>query len=208
MRKSARVLLGLAGILCIVRAVIDVLACVCLVLDLGGTKQMVIEMLSQLTMYDENISYYVASIIMELVFNIIVCIYGANYFIKASRVKIVFMYNITSAVTMGIIQILFSSFIVGTLSIIASFIMRKGNVSQGNPFAKETIKDVYGNPMPTGMGGTVEVVDAEAVAEAKVQSQMEDMTQAVQKLKSLKENGVISEEEYFEHLNKILEGKK
>jgi hypothetical protein len=116
------------------------------------------------------------------------------------------MYNITSAITMGIIQILFSSIIVGTLSIIAAFIMRKGNVSQGNPFAKETVKDIYGNPMPSGV--RVEVVDEEVVAEARVQSQMEDMTQAVQKLKSLKENGLISEEEYFEHLNKILEGKK
>lgn len=195
----------IAGILCIVRAVIDVLACVCLVLDLGGTKQMVIEMISQLTMYDENVTYYIASIIMELVFNIIISIYGANYFIKASRVKIVFMYNITSAITMGIIQILFSSVIVGTLSIIASFLMRKGNVSQGNPFAKETVKDVYGNNV---YNGNIHVEAEEVSTEEKVKSQMEDMTQAVQKLKSLKENGVISEEEYYEHLNKILEGKK
>ena len=195
----------IAGILCIIRAVIDVLACVCLVLDLGGTKQMVIEMISQLTMYDENVTYYIASIIMELVFNIIISIYGANYFIKASRVKIVFMYNITSAITMGIIQILFSSVIVGTLSIIASFLMRKGNVSQGNPFAKETVKDVYGNNI---YNGNIHVEAEEVSTEEKVKSQMEDMTQAVQKLKSLKENGVISEEEYYEHLNKILEGKK
>ena len=195
----------IAGILCIVRAVIDVLACVCLVLDLGGTKQMVIEMINQLTMYDENVTYYIASIIMELVFNIIISIYGANYFIKASRVKIVFMYNITSAITMGIIQILFSSYIVGTLSIIASFLMRKGNVSQGNPFAKETVKDVYGNNV---YNGNIHVEAEEVSTEEKVKSQMEDMTQAVQKLKSLKENGVISEEEYYEHLNKILEGKK
>ena len=205
MRKSAKTLLMIAGILCIVRAVIDVLACVCLVLDLGGTKQMVIEMISQLTMYDENVTYYIASIIMELVFNIIISIYGANYFIKASRVKIVFMYNITSAITMGIIQILFSSVIVGTLSIIASFLMRKGNVSQGNPFAKETVKDVYGNNV---YNGNIHVEAEEVSTEEKVKSQMEDMTQAVQKLKSLKENGVISEEEYYEHLNKILEGKK
>ena len=195
----------IAGILCIIRAVIDVLACVCLVLDLGGTKQMVIEMISQLTMYDENVTYYIASIIMELVFNIIISIYGANYFIKASRVKIVFMYNITSAITMGIIQILFSSVIVGTLSIIASFLMRKGNVSQGNPFAKETVKDVYGNNI---YNGNLHVEAEEVSTEENVKSQMEDMTQAVQKLKSLKENGVISEEEYYEHLNKILEGKK
>ena len=195
----------IAGILCIIRAVIDVLACVCLVLDLGGTKQMVIEMISQLTMYDENVTYYIASIIMELVFNIIISIYGANYFIKASRVKIVFMYNITSAITMGIIQILFSSVIVGTLSIIASFLMRKGNVSQGNPFAKETVKDVYGNNI---YNGNIHVEAEEVSTEEKVKSQLEDMTQAVQKLKSLKENGVISEEEYYEHLNKILEGKK
>ncbi|MBQ9791334.1 MAG: SHOCT domain-containing protein [Clostridia bacterium] len=205
MRKSAKTLLMIAGILCIIRAVIDVLACVCLVLDLGGTKQMVIEMISQLTMYDENVTYYIASIIMELVFNIIISIYGANYFIKASRVKIVFMYNITSAITMGIIQILFSSVIVGTLSIIASFLMRKGNVSQGNPFAKETVKDVYGNNI---YNGNIHVEAEEVSTEEKVKSQMEDMTQAVQKLKSLKENGVISEEEYYEHLNKILEGKK
>lgn len=195
----------IAGILCILRAVIDVLACVCLVLDLGGMKQMMIEMLNQMTMYDQNVTYYITSIIMELVFNIIISIYGANYFIKASRVKIVFMYNISSAITMGIIQILFSSVVVGTLSIIASFLMRKGNVSQGNPFAKETVKDVYGNTMYTA-DTTVEV--EEAVNEERVKSQMEDMTQAVQKLKSLKENGVITEEEYFEHLNKILEGKK
>ena len=195
----------IAGILCILRAVIDVLACVCLVLDLGGMKQMIIEMLNQMTMYDQNVTYYITSIIMELVFNIIISIYGANYFIKASRVKIVFMYNISSAITMGIIQILFSSVVVGTLSIIASFLMRKGNVSQGNPFAKETVKDVYGNTMYTA-DTTVEV--EEVANEERVKSQMEDMTQAVQKLKSLKENGVITEEEYFEHLNKILEGKK
>lgn len=195
----------IAGILCILRAVIDVLACVCLVLDLGGMKQMIIEMLNQMTMYDQNVTYYITSIIMELVFNIIISIYGANYFIKASRVKIVFMYNISSAITMGIIQILFSSVVVGTLSIIASFLMRKGNVSQGNPFAKETVKDVYGNTMYTA-DTTVEV--EEVANDERVKSQMEDMTQAVQKLKSLKENGVITEEEYFEHLNKILEGKK
>ena len=115
------------------------------------------------------------------------------------------MYNITSAITMGILQILFSSVIVGTLSIIASFLMRKGNVSQGNPFAKETVKDVYGNNV---YNGNIHVEAEEVSTEEKVKSQMEDMTQAVQKLKSLKENGVISEEEYYEHLNKILEGKK
>ena len=206
MNKSAKVLLIIAGILCIVRAVIDVIVCVCLVLDLFGAKEMAIEMISQMTMYDENITYFITSIIMELVFNIIICIYGANYFIKASRVKIVFMYNISSALVMGVIQILFSSFLVGTLSIIASFLMRKGTVSQGNPFAQETVRDVYGNAMYTTT--TVDMNNIEVEDDAKIKSGMEDMTIAVQKLKSLKENGVITEEEYYEHLNKILEGKK
>ena len=206
MNKSAKVLLIIAGILCIVRAVIDVIACVCLVLDLFGAKEMMIEIISQMTMYDENITYFITSVIMELVFNIIICIYGANYFIKASRVKIVFMYNISSALVMGVIQILFSSFLVGTLSIIASFLMRKGTVSQGNPFAQETVRDVYGNAMYTTT--TVDMNNIEVEDDAKIKSEMEDMTIAVQKLKSLKENGVITEEEYYEHLNKILEGKK
>ena len=204
MRKSAKVLLTIAGIICVIQAVVDIIACICLVLDLGGIKTMIMEVMAEFMYTNENLSYYISTMVMELIFNIIISIYGANYFIKASRVKIVFMYNITSALVMGIIQLLFMSWVVGVLSIVASYLMRKGTVSHGNPFAQESMGGAYG---PQYQYTTVEVDGQDIKTNTQDEVNVENMTIAVQKLKALKDNGVINEEEYYEHLNKILEGK-
>ena len=116
--------------------------------------------------------------------------------------EIVHMYVL--ALVMGIIQLLFMSWVVGVLSIVASYLMRKGTVSHGNPFAQESMGGTYG---PQYQYTTVEVDGQDIKTNTQDEVNVENMTIAVQKLKALKDNGVINEEEYYEHLNKILEGK-
>lgn len=135
-------------------------------------------MSSILGTYDLNM--YLTSYYIELVLSAIVCIYSAIFYFKGIKYRVKNKEYGKMVLIYAIIQFLFSAYIPAIFGIITGALMiNKKPATILNKSQEQSFLSDY---------------------------KLTAMSEAVARLKQLRESGAISEEEYYANLNKILEG--
>lgn len=178
-KKQSNWGLKLLNILCLISAVIYLIAFIGLVFNIGGVADRINSILiNQMQYAPSEADAQVTMFSFEFIISASFAFYCARYY------KITGMYVRDEkelgkkVIIMGVFQLLFGMVITGIIAIIVGIV--KVNSKK---VVMETKQD-YGIP----------------------EQKLELMSQAVERLKKLREIGAISEEEYYINLNKILEG--
>ena len=175
-QKCSKVFLLLASILSFVMVIGAIALCVMLGFNLLGFADVYKDVLTSIG-YVGDISSEITLVIFQMVITALMNLYFAIYYLKGFRLRLYTMNFARSLITQGTFQILLGSFLPALFAIIAGGIMQS----------------------------TKPAVPARITPENLNAYKFEAMGQAVSRLKELKEKGAISDEEYYNTLNKILE---
>ena len=178
-KKNKNIMLLITFILTLIHIAFIVFIGVAFAFNLFG----IVEYLDYLaSTYIENgfeLSVYMTSYYFELIISAVVNIYSAIFYYKGFKYRINNKQYAKYAIFNGIIQILFSGLVPGIFGIISGTIMLN---KKPKMLMEQTSEQSF-------------------LSDYKLMA----MSEAVERLKELRKNGAISEEEYYANLNKILE---
>lgn len=179
-KTKNNVLLLLSAIFSYIAIAISVFSIIVLSFNLFGVVDIYEQIMSEIYYQGFDVENQITVACIDLVFGIFMNLYFANFYLKGYKFKVYNKEYGKAVLVMGILQLLISSFIPAVLAIIAGGMM---------------------------MSKKKKIVPEEASAKSLFSEyKMEAMAEAVGRLKELRARGAISEEEYYENLNKILEG--
>ncbi len=186
MKKNGNKLILTASILSYVFAGISIMLGVFLGFNVFNLYNIVVEAFAdmgyELSTIDTEIFIYT----LEFIIGGVVEIYFANFYRRVYESIFLPKEAGKTIIIMGVLQILFASFVPAIFAIIAGVRVKNGKVAK--------IVDVNEE--------RVEIGKRAGISEFK----MTAMSEAVSRLNELRKTGAISEEEYYATLNKILEG--
>lgn len=186
MKKNNTKLILTACILSYVLAGVSLVLGICLGFNFFGLYNTLAEMLVNLGYEASSVETEIFIYTMELIIGGVVELYFANLYRKAYLPVFLPREFGKTLITLGILQILFASFIPAIFIIIAGVRVKNGK------YAKAPIME----------DGRSEACKKAGLSEFR----MTAMSEAVNRLNELRNSGAISEEEYYANLNKILEG--
>lgn len=127
-----------------------------------------------------DINMYMTSFIINLILTVGTNLYCAIFYYKGIKYRVNNKQYGKMLIYYGIVQLLFSTYLSGIFALITATVMI--------------------NHKP-------KTLDEKANTQSYISDyKMVAMTEAITRLKELRANGAISEEEYYDNLNKILEG--
>ena len=176
--KKTNTLLLLTFIFTVIQIALLALVTITLAFNLYGIVDEMNFILQNAVGKDFDIYSMLISYYIELTFAIMINLYACVLYYKGLKYKANNPNYARALINNGIFQLLFSSIVPGILALVTGFKMRS---------QKQQI--VVAKP-------------DSGVSEYKLTA----MSEAVTRLKELRNSGAISEEEYYANLNKILEG--
>lgn len=186
--KNNNIMYLITAIFSYISAGISLLSLIIFAFNLFGMTDLYSELIITYVSPDINVSSQVSMMCIELGFMVLTNWYFGNFYLKGWKYKITNREYGRATLMMGIFQLFAASFIPAVLGIITGAILmnRKSKIvvelqESGDP----TQPRVEPNFMP--------------------EYKLNAMSEAVNKLKALRNSGAISEEEYYATLNKILE---
>ena len=180
-KQNKNILLLITFILTILQLTMLAFASIAIAFDLFSIQTFLEEYIREAYSSVVSLDSFLTSFYLETVLAILVNIGCAVLYFKAYKYRVNNPNFARRLMWNGIMQLLFSTYLAGIMAIISATIMLKKK------------------PMPEQ---TRESIEKSLIADYKLAA----MTEAVQRLKELREKGAISEEEYYVNLNKILEG--
>ena len=178
-RQKGNILLLLACIFSYLMVAISVAGFVFLVFNIAGVKDIYADILINYAGGKVNADEQITMMCVEFALVALIDLYYANFYLKGYRHYAGSRGFGRALVNKGIFQILLASFVPGLFAIIAGVRMGKNhNAPEINVSEKTEFMNNY---------------------------KFEAMSEAVSRLKELRDKGAISEEEYYATLNKILE---
>lgn len=177
-KQKTNVLLLIGCIISYSSVIMAIVVAVMLAFNIAGASDEYMQLLKTFMIDSTDLSGEVTMSIIELGFTALLNLYFASYYLKGLKYHIDSKPYGKMLVTQGIFQMIIASFLSGLLVVIAGARMSK-KVQKTESQSGETYISEY---------------------------KMQAMSEAIKRLKELKAQGAISEEEYFATLNKILEG--
>ncbi len=175
-RKNAgKILLIIAIVLSFIACAVNVFGLIAMSLNLGGVADLYIDLMSQMGYAITDVSSEISVLCMQFAVTGLVDCLAGIKYIRIIRRGGIPKYS--SPFSQVLLQLFFGSFVIAIIGYIGIIQFFKNRVVKN-------------------------------VAETKAEFQdyrMEAMAEAITRLKELKEKGAISEDEYYETLNKILE---
>lgn len=184
MKKSK--LLITAGVLSYIFAGIELIAGLMLGFNIFGTSDIVTEALLEIGYQVTDIEVVLFGDTLSMIAGGLISLYFGRFYFKVEKSLFKPAELGNTVITMGILQILFGSFVPAIFGIIA------GTKIKANKYMVVAGVD----------SKTAETAKKAGISEFK----MTAMSEAVSRLNELRSSGAISEEEYYATLNKILEG--
>ena len=186
-KKKRCVWLLINAIICYITAGFYLFATIAFACNLYGVVDLYNSMMT--TMFPNYLGQMdMTMIYFEMVFDILLGVSFGNFYLLGYR-KAYYSREYASRIMLtAVLQFLCGAYITGVIGIIIALVMKSKAPSayQSIPVEEKVVE-----PKP-----------ASDISQAKLLA----MTEAVERLKQLREKGVISEEEYYVNLNKILEG--
>lgn len=177
-KQKTNVLLLLGCIFSYISVAVSILLAVFLAFNIAGASDFYIQLLKEVMESTVDLSGEVTMYIIELGFGALLNLYFASYYLKGLKYRIDSKPYAKVLITESIFQMIIGSFIAGLFSLIAGIRMKNAKVHATTQTQTEAYLSDY---------------------------KMQAMSEAVRRLKELKAQGAISEEEYYASLNKILE---
>lgn len=178
-KQKTNVLLLLGCIISYISVAVSILLAVFLAFNIAGVADIYKEVMSSMMIDAVDLSSEVTMYIVELGFGALLNLYFAGYYLKGLRYRVNTNQYGRMLITESIFQMIIGSFLAGLLVLIAGVRMCRKKPQT----------------METSAGNESYLTDYK----------MEAMSEAIRRLKELKAQGAISEEEYYASLNKILE---
>lgn len=178
-KKKNNVLLIIACVLSYLSVLIAVVSAVFLAFNIAGIADIYKQMLLTYVSKNIDVTGQITMNIVELGLGALLNLYFASYYLKGIRYKVDNKQFGRMLINQAIFQMLLAGLLPGLFALLA-----------GNAMCRKTNK----------VSTTIQDGNA-YMSEYK----MEAMSEAVRRLKELKAQGAISEEEYYASLNKILE---
>lgn len=177
-KQKNNILLLIGCIISYSSVAMSIIIAIFLAFNIAGLSDAYIQLLRSVLADGGDLSAEVTMCIIELGFTALINLYFAGYYLKGLKYKVDSKPYGRMLITESIFQMIIGSFPAGLFVLIAGIRMYNKKVSVV-PEKEETYLSEY---------------------------KMQAMSEAVRRLKELKAQGAISEEEYYATLNKILEG--
>lgn len=178
-RQKTNVLLLLGCIFSYISVAISILLAVFLAFNIAGASDFYMQILREFMIDTVDLTGEVTMYIIELGFGALLNLYFAGYYLRGLKYRIDSKPYGRVLITESIFQMIIGSFFAGLFALIAGIRMYRKKPQMDTQSNTETYISDY---------------------------KMQAMSEAVRRLKELKAQGAISEEEYYASLNKILEG--
>ncbi len=182
MKTKKNVTLTLAAVVSYTFGGLALFAALMIGFNIMGVADVYGEMVKQMVAVgtvDVDMQIMLATI--ELIVCALLCFYFGKFYIRANRMPVKPPQMGKTVVFMAVMQLIFCSFIPAIFGIIAGIVIQKKKPKL--------------------------IIENTATKEGEVSEfKLTAMTEAVTRLNELRSSGAISEEEYYETLNKILEG--
>ena len=175
--NKGKILIWIACVLSFLTALFNITTILALMLNWTSYVAMIDKALSILGTSTQDLNITLTS--MELGIIAVIDIFAGIRYFKIALHKISVLRNHSSLILQSVIQTIFASFLAGIFGILAINSITKRRVV---PISQEEQIKYFNDYKKKAMG------------------------EAITRLKELKAQGAISEEEYYETLNKILEG--
>ena len=179
-KQKRNALLIIACVLSYVSVAVSVILAIMLGFDIAGVKEIYKEFLVKYVSPNLDLNSQANMYIIELGVTALMNMYFAGFYLKGIKFRVDTAQFGRMLISQGLFQMLIASFVPGLFALIAGCVMSKRK--------------------------PIIVADAKQDNAYLSSYKMEAMSEAVRRLKELKEQGAISEEEYYASLNKILEG--
>jgi len=180
-KRKINIFTLIACVLSYLSVLVAVLGLVFIAFDIMGISTIYEKLLMDMGYGLDEISSEKTMLYIEMILVALVNLYFANFYLKGIKYNFNTEQYGQALITKGLFQMILASAVAGIFGVIA------GMTTKNNVGAK--VKETKEPKAPF-------------VSDYKFQA----MSEAVTRLKELKEKGAISEEEYYETLNKILEG--
>ena len=194
-KRSKSVLL--VAILTIVALALNILVMLFLGFNIMGFKDMYAKLLQSMSSYAVDIESEVSFALLEMGLTTLIYAYFSYVFIKY-YLKLAPSFELGRRVMSSAIW-----FLILTFSLVSIIAMIVGSVMAKKFSRPVVLAAVPREPQPEQVHASDEVTKEEHKVEPY---KLKAMAEAVERLNELKRSGAISEEEYYEHLDKILEG--
>jgi hypothetical protein len=185
-KNSGRVFLIIACVLTLITFVSSAILAVMMILNIGGINDYLIELMVRSgSMTAVEADSEVSMLLFTFLLQTVVELSFGLFYVKAIRYRANSISFARRLMSKAIWQCILGSLLPAVFAMIAAGVMSK---------QRETIKHIPVNE--------ANVVDDNKLPEYKLTA----MSEAIARLKELKDKGAISEEEYYANLNRILEG--
>ena len=178
--KKSKMLLATI-ILTIIQLTLSALSIIAISFNLFGINEVMEYWVNELYSGQMEFSGFLTSYYFETALVILVNFLSVKFYIKGYKYSVFSSQYGKMMIMNAISQLLFSSFLPGIFALITAIMMMN---------KKPAVK-----PVNVSQDGEFYINEVK----------FEAMSQAINRLKELKDNGAISEEEYYDNLNKILE---
>lgn len=182
MKTKKNVTLTLAAVVSYTFGGLALFAALMIGFNIMGVADVYGEMVKQMvTVGTVDVEMQIMLATIELIVCALLCFYFGKFYVRANRMPVKPPQMGKTVVFMGAMQLIFCSFIPAIFGIIAGIVIQKKKPKL--------------------------IIENTATKEGEVSEfKLTAMTEAVTRLNELRSSGAISEEEYYETLNKILEG--
>lgn len=184
-KNTGRIMLIIAAVLTLLTLVFSIIGAVALGFNVGGVTDVVSKILLDAGYPATEIDSEITMMTFSLVFESLIELYFAIFYIKAIKFRASSVSFARRLMSKSIWQFVCGSFLPAIFAMIAAMNMGR---------QKENIRVVPVNEFSN--------VDENKIPDYKLTA----MSEAVARLKELRKQGSISEEEYYANLNRILEG--
>ena len=178
-KQKNNTLLIIACVLSYLSVATSIILAIMLGCNILGSADFYKEMIVKYISPNVDVSSQLTMQIIDFGITALINLYFAGFYLKGLKYRVNTNQYGSLVIGQALFQILFASFVAGLFALIAGIVMYRRKV---------------------------EVVVETGTANSYLSDyKMEAMSEAVRRLKELKEKGAISEEEYYASLNKILE---
>lgn len=183
-KYKGRTMLIVACVLSFVLLAISGIAALMIIFNIGGITDALAEMLMELGYAATEIDGEISVMLFTFVLEVFVELYFALFYLKAIKFKANSVSFARRLMSKSIWHFLLGAFLPALFAMIAASMMGRQEIKVEPTEVKEAAKEEG------------------AVPDYKLTA----MSEAIARLKELKDKGAISEEEYYANLNRILEG--
>lgn len=188
MKKNKNTLLLLATIFSYISVLVNVFVILVLSFDLFGLATMYAIQMEKMGIYvDAEITY----LCIDAGLGALIDLYYGNIYLKGYKYRLVNAMYGRRLVWCGVFQLLFASKLAGLFALIAGYKIENYRVHR---------------PQPEIVGNETSETPKSATNSTVPEYKLKAMSEAIARLKELRAQGAISEEEYYATLDKIIEG--